>query len=58
VDRLNLSGEEVTIQPVHPSIMGQVQNFENSYLFQKYTLLDFIEKLKVVQFIELFKQLV
>lgn len=31
VDRLNLSGEEVTIQPVHPSIMGQDNWFSITY---------------------------
>ena len=30
VERLNLSGEEVTIQPVHPSIMGQVSHHHHT----------------------------
>ena len=32
VDRLNLDSEDISIQPVHPSIMGQV-----CYLFIIYT---------------------
>jgi len=31
VERLNLAGEEVTIQPVHPSIMGQDNWFSITY---------------------------
>ena len=27
VDRLNLNSEDISIQPVHPSIMGQVNHF-------------------------------
>ena len=28
VDRLNLNSEDISIQPVHPSIMGQVSTTE------------------------------
>ena len=30
VDRLNLNSEDISIQPVHPSIMGQVTPFVTS----------------------------
>ena len=30
VDRLNLNSEDISIQPVHPSIMGQVRTFVSS----------------------------
>ena len=33
VDRLNLDTEDITIQPVHPSIMGQVEYLHVTKIF-------------------------
>ena len=34
VDRLNLDTEDITIQPVHPSIMGQVGSLHVTNMFR------------------------
>ena len=34
VDRLNLDTEDITIQPVHPSIMGQVGSLHVTNIFR------------------------
>ena len=42
VDRLNLDTEDITIQPVHPSIMGQVgmlDGYQQGYVWRGKRLL-------------------
>ena len=38
VDRLNLDSEDISIQPVHPSIMGQVMRMNHPMKVMKNTI--------------------